>query len=325
MRPLRIVFFGSAELACVSLKALVNRDDFLVELVVTQPDRPKGRHLKLEPPPLKKLALSLGLRIDQPEKSSDPGFVAELRGIKPDLIIVTAYGQILKRELLEIPPHGCINVHASLLPKYRGAAPIQWALINGEQETGVTIMKMDEGMDTGDILASKKTTIQASDDASILHDRLATLGADLLVETLPTYLSGKIFAKKQASEGVSYARKIKKQDGCLSWSDSAKSINNKIRALNPWPGAFSCFSDWKMNPMIKLLKAEVVETQNDTHGEIYAIERDGIVVACGHDSLRILALQRAGGKRLSAREFLHGHDLRVGQRFQKCSPSSSDK
>src|SRR5436190_17928294 len=197
MPSLRIIFMGTAELACPSLEILTRESGFEVIAVVTQPDRPKGRELKLQPSPAKQLALRKGLAVLQPERARNEAFVGELKSRRPDLIVVAAYGQILPPAILELPRLGCVNVHASLLPKYRGAAPIQWALLNDESETGVTIMKMDEGLDTGDLLALQSTAITPTDNAQTLHDRLAQIGAGLLVKTVPEYIAGTIVPRKQ--------------------------------------------------------------------------------------------------------------------------------
>src|ERR1700710_1829223 len=211
MSPLRIIFMGTAQLACASLEALTQQPDFVVVGVVTQPDRPKGRELKLQPSPVKELALRGHLPVLQPERARNETFIDELRELQPGLIVVTAYGQILPASILNLPPHGCVNVHTSLLPKYRGAAPIQWAILNGDAETGVTIMKMDVGMDTGDILTQEATPIKPEDDSQTLHDRLASMGADLLVKTIRDYGGHKIAPRPQPAEGASHARKITRE------------------------------------------------------------------------------------------------------------------
>ena len=208
MIPLRIIFMGTAELSCASLKKLFSDKNFSVVAVVTQPDKPKGRDLKLTPSPVKNLAEKLNLPVLQPLRARDGKFISELCELKPDLIIVVAYGQILPQSILDLPPFGCLNVHTSLLPKYRGAAPIQWAIADGDAETGVTIMKMDAGLDTGPILSTRRTPILPTDDSQILHDRLAQLGAELLAETIPAYVAGKISPQPQPAEGSTYAAKI---------------------------------------------------------------------------------------------------------------------
>src|SRR5438445_9291964 len=232
---------GTAELSCASLRTLLAVPEFQVVGIVTQPDKPRGRNLKLQPSPAKELALGHGLPVLQPERARNEEFIAQLRALAPDLIAVAAYGQILPGSILELPRFGCLNVHTSLLPKYRGAAPIQWAILNDEPETGVTIMKMDEGLDTGDILSQQATPIAAGDNAQTLLERIAALGADLLLKTVPDYVTGRIISRKQPEEGASYARKINKEDGRLDWTQPARALWNRVRALVPWPGAYTFF------------------------------------------------------------------------------------
>ena len=239
MAPLRIIFMGTAELSCASLAMLSGDERFKIIAVVTQPDKPKGRDLELTASPVKILAERLNLPVLQPLKARAENFIGELRELKPDLMVVVAYGQILPQAILDLPAYGCVNVHTSLLPKYRGAAPIQWAIADGEPETGVTIMRMDAGLDTGPMLAMRRSPISATDNSQILHDRLAHLGAELLRETIPDYISGKILPQSQPAEGSTYAAKIKKEDGRISWSQSAVQIWNRLRAFTPWPGAFT--------------------------------------------------------------------------------------
>lgn len=303
---------GTAELSCASLQKLAGK--FSVAAVVTQPDKPKGRDLQLQPSPVKSLALKLNLPVLQPAKARDGQFISELREFKPDLIVVAAYGQILPQSILDLPKSGCVNVHTSLLPKYRGAAPIQTAILNGETETGVTIMKMDAGLDTGDILSQTRTPILPDDNSQTLHDRLAQLGADLLVATIPDFVAGKIQPRPQPAEGASYAAKIKKEDGKIDWSEPAEKILNQLRAFTPWPGAFTFLKAESKLQLLKIWKAEIVEKSGNT-GEILSADKNGIVAACGKDALRILELQREGGRRLSAQEFLAGHPLKQGGRF----------
>jgi methionyl-tRNA formyltransferase len=314
MAALRIIFMGTAELSGASLEKLAADPRFQVVAVVTQPDKPKGRDLKLTPSPVKVLALKLGLPVLQPLKAREEKFIAELRALKPDLIVVVAYGQILPQTLLEVPPHGCINVHTSLLPKYRGAAPIQWAIADGNAETGVTLMQMDAGLDTGPILATRRTPILPTDDSQILHDRLAQLGAELLVETIPDYVAGKIQPQPQPAEGSTYAAKIRKEDGKIDWNQPAESIWHRLRAFTPWPGAFAFLPAEGKPQLLKIWKAEPVE-KSGRAGEVLSAAKAGIVVACGQRALRILELQREGGKRLTAEQFLAGHPLKAGAKF----------
>jgi methionyl-tRNA formyltransferase len=311
MAPLRILFMGTAPLACESMRALAAAPGLRLVAAVTRVDQPKGRGLKLQASPVKELALKLGLPVLQPERAGDDAFVREVHRLEPELIAVTAYGQILPRNVLELPRYGCLNVHTSLLPKYRGAAPIQWAILNGEAETGVTIMKMDAGLDTGDVLAQEATAIERTDNAETLRDRLGRMGAVLLVKTIPEYVAGRIRPRPQPAEGVSHAPKIRKQDGLIDWSRPAEAIWNQVRALAPWPGAFTHLPDRPQPHLLKIWEAELTGTKGDP-GRVLAADRDGVVVGCGAGSLRILALQREGGRRLTAAEFLAGHPLSLG-------------
>lgn len=314
MSALRVIFMGTAELSCASLRALCAAPDYQVVAVVTQPDRPKGRDLKLQPSPVKELALRANLPVLQPERARAEDFLAELRARQPDLIAVAAYGQILPQSILDLPRFGCLNVHTSLLPKYRGAAPIQWAMLNDEAETGVTIMKMNAGLDTGDILAQEKTGIVPGDNAETLHDRLAGLGARLLVATIPDYVAGRIQPRPQPAEGASYAPKIKKQDGQIDWRQPARAIWNRIRGLTPWPGAFTSLPAQPQPHLLKLWQAEIVAAAGSP-GEILAADKAGILIGCGKEAVRVLMLQREGGRRLAAGAFLAGHPLTAGQRL----------
>ena len=313
MNGLTIIFMGSAELSCASLEWLSGEPQFRVAAAVTQPDKPKGRDLKPQPPPVKVLAQKLNLPILQPPKARDENFISQLRTLQPNLIVVVAYGHILPPAILDLPQFGCLNVHTSLLPKYRGAAPIQWAIANGETETGVTIMKMDAGMDTGGILSQRRTPILPHDDSATLHHRLAQLGAELLVETIPGYVAGKILPAPQPDD-ASYAPKIKKEDGHINWNLSAQTILNRLRAFVPWPGAFTFLKSEPRPCLLKIWKAVVVEKTGEP-GEILSADQHGLIIACGKDALNILELQRESGRRMSAAEFLTGHPLKTGTRF----------
>lgn len=305
---------GTAALSCASLEALLREPAFTVVAVVTQPDRPKGRDLKLQPTAVKEIALRAGLPVLQPERARDEKFIAELRAFQPDLIAVAAYGQILPATILELPRLGCLNVHTSLLPKYRGAAPIQWAMLNDDPETGVTIMKMNAGLDTGDIVTQEHTPIHATDNGQTLHDRLAQIGAELLVRTIPDYAAGKIPPRPQPGEGVSHARKIKKEEGRLDWQLPARTIWNRVRALVPWPGAFTFLPAEPRPHLLKIWEAQTV-SQKGLPGEILSADKSGIVIACGQDALRILVLQREGGRHLTAQQFLAGCPLANGTKL----------
>jgi len=315
MAALRIIFMGTAELSCASLESLARDENGSVVAVVTQPDKPKGRDLKLQPSPVKSLALKLKLPVLQPARARDEQFIAELRALKPDLIVVVAYGHILPQMILDLPKFGCLNVHTSLLPKYRGAAPIQWAIAGGETETGVTIMKMDAGLDTGPIVSQRRTAILPEDNSATLHDRLARLGAELLAQTIPDFVAGKTRPVPQPAGGVSHAPKIKKEDGRIDWNLPAKTIWNRLRAFMPWPGAFMFLAGEPKSHLLKIWKAETVE-QSGTTGEILSANKSGIIVGCGENALRILELQREGGRRMGAAEFLAGHALNAGEKFE---------
>jgi methionyl-tRNA formyltransferase len=315
MTPLRVIFMGTAPLASASLEALLQQPDCEVVAVVTQPDRPKGRELKLQPSAIKQLALERQLPLLQPEKARHEAFILEVRARRPELIVVAAYGQILPAALLDLPRFQCLNVHASLLPKYRGAAPIQWSILQGDAQTGVTIMKMEPSLDTGPILTQEATPITAEDNAQTLHDRLAALGARLLVRTIPDYVSGRITARPQPAEGVSYARKITKEDGFLDWTLAAGALWNRVRGLNPWPGTCTLLPAEPHPLLLKIWQAVPEEGGAGQPGELLQADKAGLRVACGEGTLRVLVVQREGGRRMTAGEFLAGHPLRPGQRF----------
>jgi len=316
MAPRRILFFGTAELACASLEALAAGSEFGLLGVVTQPDRPRGRDLKCQPPPVKVTALRLGLPVWQPEKCRHPDFIQQAQSLRPELVVVAAYGQILPPALLTLPSLGGVNVHASILPKYRGAAPIQWAILNDEPETGVTIMQMDAGLDTGAILAVATTPILPADNARILHDRLAALGAELLLRTLPEYVAGRLTPRPQPTAGATYARKISKADGRLDWTRPAREVWNRVRGLNPWPGTFAFLAGTPRPILLKVHAASVQSGPSGAPGEILRADRDGLVVACGQGAVCLTEVQREGGRRLSAAQFLAGHPLHPGQQFE---------
>lgn len=309
----RIIFFGTAEFACPALVALEQDPAFEVLGVVTQPDRPRGRELRLLPSPVKETAVALGLKLWQPPKCRAPEFVDRMAALAPDCFVVAAYGQILPPALLEVPAHGCLNIHGSLLPKYRGAAPIQWALADGEPGTGVTIMRMDEGLDTGPMLVSEGTPIWPEDDGQSLHDRLATLGADLLLRTLPQYLAGAITPMVQPEEGASYARKITREDGEVDWSLPAEAVARRIRAFTPWPGAFT-FLPTDSRRRLKILSAEPLSRAGGAPGTVLKAGPESLLVACGEGVLQIHEVQREGGRRLAVGAFLAGFPLEVGAR-----------
>ncbi len=235
-----------------------------------------------------------------------------MQSLQPDLIVVVAYGQILPQALLDIPPLGCLNIHTSILPKYRGAAPIQWAIVDGEAITGVSIMKMDAGLDTGPVVAEARTAITDEDDSQKLHDRLATMGAALLLNTLPEYVAGRITPVAQPVDGATYARKIAKEDGRIDWSRPARAIFNQVRGFNPWPGAFTYVELAGRQWLFKIWRAQPVESRGGRPGEVVAANGDELVIACGTGALALVEVQLEGTRRMPAREFLSGHALARG-------------
>ena len=313
MRPqeLRTVFMGTPDFALQTLQGLIDAGCNLVG-VYTQPDRPKGRGKQLAAPPVKELAEKYNISVYQPLKLRQPEAVAELEALAPDLIVVVAYGQILPKSVLDIPAHGCINVHASLLPKYRGAAPINKAIIDGETETGITTMYMDVGLDTGDMLVKRSLSIGPEETAGELHDRLAVLGRETMEETLKQLCSGTLQREAQDDEQSSYASMMKKEDGRIDWSRSAKQVHDHVRGLDPWPGAYTTYH----GELLKLA-ATSPETISGGHpGSVISADKDGVCIACGSGSLRIRQLQLAGRKRLGAADFLRGCPLQPGSMME---------
>ena len=278
-----------------------------VAAVVTQPDRPAGRGLRLEPPPVKRVARNHQIEVLQPARLEDAELFARLEELAPDLGVVIAFGHILKPELLELPKRGCINVHASLLPRLRGAAPIAWAILAGETETGVTTIRMDPGMDTGPILMQKSISIAPDDTGGTLHDQLAKLGAEALVETLQGLEQGAIRPRAQDNGQATYAPMLKKVDGLLDFCRPAIELERRVRALDPWPGAFF---NWQ-GKTIKVWKTSVVSASGAA-GKVLAADKEGITVACKAGALRLTELQPPGKRRMSAGEFLSGHKLPIG-------------
>jgi len=310
--PWNIVFFGTPDFAVPTLKALLKGPDRVVA-VVTQPDRGRGRGQRVIPSPIKKVALAHGLPSYQPDRVKDPSFLEEVKKLQPELFVVVAYGQILPKSLLDIPKYGAINVHASLLPRFRGAAPISWALLKGEKLTGITTMMMDAGMDTGDILLQSEISIGERETFETLHDRLAELGAQLLKETIAGLKSGKITPVSQDHSGATYAPLIKKEDGRIDWSKEAEEIDRQVRAFNPWPGAYTQWED----RLLKVFGGEVGQgNPQGENGSISWLGTDVIEVKTGKGCYRIREVQLEGGRRLSVRDFLQGHRVRVGMVFK---------
>ena len=297
---------GTADFACPSLVALNDTPRIEVVAVVTQPDRPKGRQLIPHPSPVKLEAELRNLPVHQPERLRSD--IQYLEQIAPGLIIVAAYGQILPQTILDLPPHGCLNVHGSLLPAYRGAAPIQRAILDGQAETGVTIMQMDAGLDTGAILSKTATPIEPTDNAQTLHDRLAKLGAELLLKTIHHHVAGEIAAKPQDDTLATHAAKITRDMGRIDWSQPATQLWNRARAFTPWPGVFTRLD----GKLLKLLEVEPADADCPGPGVVGQADADGIVVGCGNGALRITQLQKEGAKRLAAAEFLAGTPLPAG-------------
>lgn len=308
----RIVFMGTPDFAVPPLKALASRPDFEICRVITQPDRPKGRGRKPSPPPVKQAALELGLPVSQPEKLNTDVMVAELTALAPDYYVVAAYGQILSQRILDIPARYPVNIHASLLPRYRGAAPIQAAIRNRDKKSGVTTMVMVKALDAGDILLVKETPIHPEDTAQDLHDRLAAIGADLILETIDRIDAGRLTPTPQDPEKATYAPMLKKEDGRIDWTCSSLDVVAHIRAMNPWPGAFTELS----GRPIKLFTART-GSDEATHppGTVCAMDEAGIHVAAGRGTVIIQELMGKSGKRLGADEFLRGHSLALTDRF----------
>jgi methionyl-tRNA formyltransferase len=305
----KIVFMGTPDFAVPCLEAL-HAAGHEIALVLTQPDRPRGRGRKVGPPPVKRCAVRLGRPVEQPASMRDMQLLGRLKAIEADFFVVVAFGRILARAILDMPKLGCINVHASLLPSYRGPAPIHWAVINGETETGVSTMLMDEGVDTGDLLATTVERISAEDTTGSLHDRLARRGAELLVATLAGWAEGAIRRQPQDHSRATYARLLKKSDGQIDWSKPAREIEPFIRGMTPWPGAFT----FHRSKRLKLFKAAVAAPRGSAPpGAVLAGSPGELVVATGAGALAILELQGASGNRLSANEFLRGHPIAPGE------------
>lgn len=303
-----LVFFGTPVFAVPSLVSLIEAGERL-PLVVTQPDRRKGRDRHPTPPPVKNAAQRLGIPTVQPERLRDPEFVSQLRSYAPEFIIVIAYGRILPAEILAIPARGCLNVHASLLPAYRGAAPIQWAIVRGERISGVTTMLMDEGMDTGPILLQRTVPIEPEDTSISLSEKLASIGAGLLLDTIHQVRDGKIVARPQ--EGVpSYAPPLKKEDGRIDWSRSAADLLNLVRGMYPWPCAHTFFR----GKYIKILQVEPVD-DSGTPGTVIHASTDRISVAAGEGALSLLLLQPEGKTPIGPGPFANGYRVKEGDRF----------
>ncbi len=307
-QPLRIIFMGTPDFATLNLKALIDGPDDVVA-IVTQPDRPKGRGKQLAPPPVKLFAESIGIPVLQPAKIRTEEFLNGLLSYKPDLIVVTAYGRILPPSLLELAPMGCINVHGSLLPLHRGAAPIQWSVIKGDKEVGVTVMRMDEGMDTGDILLKESIQADPEETAGTLFEKLAHLGSDTLLKAIKGLKEGTIAGTPQDHSQATEAPMLKKTDGLVDWSKNARELESLIRGLDPWPSAFSFLNSKRL----RLFKPEVVYKWNAAQpGSLLRADKRGLLIACGKDALLVKEIQPEGKKRMTAEAFLCGCSLDPG-------------
>ena len=305
---MRVIFMGTPDFAVPSLEALLTKHE--VVLVVTQPDKPKGRGKKMVPTPVKACALEHGIPVLQPEKVKEPEFVEQLRSYEPDLIAVTAFGQILSEPILEMPKYGCINVHGSLLPKYRGAAPMQWSIIDGEKVTGITTMYMAKGLDSGDMLLKAEVEITDEDTFATIHDKMAVTGANLLLDTLDQLEAGTLERIPQDHDAATYAPMITKETGHIDWSKNRQDIINLIRGLNPVPAAYTIYEE----EVLKIFGAVISDVQADdaANGEIVAVVKKGFVVKCGDGCLLITEVQARGGKRMMTDAYLRGLAMKEG-------------
>ncbi|MDY0212216.1 MAG: methionyl-tRNA formyltransferase [Desulfuromonadaceae bacterium] len=305
-KHMRVVFMGTPEFALPTLAGLIDGEVRIVG-VFTQPDRPKGRGRKLEASPVKQLALEQGLPVFQPQRLREKDSIKQVRELRPELIVVVAYGQILPQEVLDIPKYGCINVHASLLPRHRGAAPINRAIIEGDPMAGVTTMLMDAGLDTGAMLVKRSLSVFPNEDAGQLHDRLAQLGRDAMDETLARLCSGTLNPEKQEDRCSTYAPMLKKEDGLIDWSRPAAAIHNQVRGLYPWPGAFTYLD----GEVLKIADTRITQDGGEP-GQILATDKCGVIVACGEGSVQIRKLQLPGKRMLAAADFVRGAKIQSG-------------
>jgi len=307
-KDINMVFMGTPDLAATVLQALLDAE-YSVSAVVTQPDKPKGRGKAMACSPVKELAVESGIPVLQPERAKDEAFIEELRAYNPDIIVVAAYGKILPKAILDMPKYGCINVHTSLLPDYKGAAPIQWAILNGEKETGVTIMYMDEGCDTGDIISAETLLIADDETGGSLHDKLAKLGGELLVRTLPSVLDGSCSRTPQEKGVGRYVSIIDKSLGNLNFACPAVELERYIRGLDPWPCAFTKLD----GKLLKLWKAYVIDEETEeTPGTVLAGDKKALRVATGDGILAVTELQPEGKRRMKTEEYLNGYAVEAG-------------
>lgn len=310
---MKIVFMGTPDFASGALEAIV-KAGHEVAAVVTQPDKPKGRGKEMQMPPVKECALKCGIPVLQPIKVKEPEEMARLASFGADIFVVAAFGQILPEEILKMPKFGCVNIHASLLPKYRGAAPIQWAILNGEKETGITIMQMDKGLDTGDILMKRTVPIGERETGESLFDKLSEVGAQLIVEALPKIEKGELKAQKQNEEEASYVGILKKSLGLISWEKDAASIDRLVRGLNSWPSAYTYYR----KKSLKIWECEAVPEEyghggtENVAGRIEKVEKDAFYVRTGKGLLKVTQVQLEGKKRMWVKDFLLGYPLEAG-------------
>ncbi|WP_027398249.1 methionyl-tRNA formyltransferase [Anaerovorax odorimutans] len=304
---MKVIYMGTPEFAVPALEQLYN-NGYEIPIVVTQPDKARDRGKKIQFPAVKQKALELGIRVLQPEKvKGDTAFISQIKEFEPDLIVVAAYGKILPKSILDIPKYGCVNIHASLLPKYRGAAPIHWSIIEGEEETGVTLMYMEEGLDTGDMIASSKTKIDKK-TTSVLHDELAEMGARLLIDTIPSIENGTAKRIKQDDSKSTYAPMIFKKDGIIDYSKNPIEIERLVRGLNSWPGAYTIYNDKTM----KIWEAEAKEKESsEKDGTILNVSDKGIEVAAGGKILLIKKIQMPGKKSMPVADYLKGNKIDI--------------
>jgi methionyl-tRNA formyltransferase len=309
---MRIIFIGTGEIGLPTLHALTKAPEHHVLAVVTQPDRPVGRQLKLASSPIKEAAFKLHVKIYQPEKIGGATSVAQLKYLKPDLIVVAAYGQILPKEILNLPKYGCLNIHASLLPKYRGASPIHAAIAAGERYSGVTVMWMDEGLDTGDILLQETVLLRRRETAETLHDRLAKLGADALLKAIPLVETGNAPRIPQDKDKATLTKKLHKEDGHIKWDRPQREIEAHIRAMTPWPSAYAWIPQEEDHKMLKIFTTIVSRRAKGKPGEVMRVDRHGILVAAKVGGLLLREVQLEGKKRMHAAEFARGFNLPIG-------------
>ena len=319
---MRIVFMGTPDFAVGALQAIIEAGH-QVAAVVTQPDKPKGRGKELQMTPVKTCAIAHDIPVFQPVKIKDPEAVEVLRGYQADIFVVAAFGQILSEEILAMPKYGCVNIHASLLPKYRGAGPIQWAIIDGEKKTGITIMQMEKGLDTGDMLMQTEVEIEAKETADTLHDKLAAAGARLIVEALPKIESGQVMPRKQNDEESCYAQMLTKSMGRIDWNMEAEKLDCLIRGLISWPGAATILR----GKTLKIWEEEPVgaasfgaQTESKEPGVVLAVEKDAFYVQTGSGALKVTAVQPEGKRRMAVKDFLLGYPIKAGEMFTAFAP-----